>query len=65
MVIKMEYLETEINGEYTRIGWAGGATVNIFTPIGGEWVETDCCTNYDIETLYDALETATDYLTEV
>jgi len=55
----MKYVEFESNcGDYVRIGWAGGSIVNLYTPIGGEWVEYDCFTDYDIITLDDAVQSA-------
>lgn len=60
----MQYIETEIAGDHVRIGWAGGYTINLYTPIGGQWVEFDCCSNNNLETLDDVLETAVEFLTE-
>lgn len=56
--------EIEFNGEYLRINWNGAHTVYFEMPVGGQWVEYDCFTCYDIFTEQDALEHAYDVLTE-
>jgi hypothetical protein len=54
--------EIDFNGEYLRIVWNGGYQVNFQTPIGGQWVDYDCFTCYDIATEQDALEHAYEVL---
>jgi hypothetical protein len=61
----MTYWELEHNGEHVRIEWNNGATFNLQTPIGGQWVDYHCFTCYGIETEREALELALDTLNEL
>jgi len=45
-------------GEEIRIEWNEGATFNLQTVIGGQWVDYHCFTCYNIETEQEALECA-------
>lgn len=49
----------------TRIKWAGGSIVNIQYPVGGQWVDAECFTDYDINSLEDALQSAIEYLNDI
>lgn len=56
------YAEIDHNGYETRISWSGGAMVNIQYPVGGQWVDAECFTNYDITCLEDAVISAIEYM---
>ncbi len=52
-------LETDTHG-HIRIEWNESATVNLQTPVGGQWVDFHCFTHYgltsDSEVLAAAIE---------
>lgn len=50
---------------HVRIEWNEGATFNLQTPIGGEWVDFHCFTCYGITEDHEALETALEILEEL
>ncbi len=56
----MKYWQTidPTTGEEIRIEWNEGATFNLQTAIGGQWVDYHCFTCYNIETEQEALECA-------
>lgn len=58
----MQYQEIEHNGEHLRVTWNESATVNIQCPIGGEWVDFESCTNYDLTSIEDAVYHAIEFL---
>lgn len=58
------YVEFTHNGDEVRIRWVGGSLVNIYFPVGGQWVEFDCFTDYGIESIDDALSSAIEYLND-
>ena len=50
-------IESERHG-HVRIAWNEAATVNLQTPVGGEWVDFHCFTNYGLETGTDVIASA-------
>lgn len=58
------YVEFTHNGDEVRIRWVGGSLVNIYFPVGGQWVEFDCFTDYGINSIDDALSSAIEYLND-
>lgn len=47
-----------------RIEWNGSATFNIQIPIGGQWVDIECFTCYDIDNEHDAMQYALEWMHE-
>lgn len=60
----MFYMEVEFYGDHLRIEWNGSATFNIQVPIGGEWVDVECFTCYDVDNQNDAFNYALDWMNE-
>lgn len=60
----MEYFELEMQGEYLRVEWNGKGTFNIQFPIGGQWVDCECFTNYEVDTTQEALECAVEWINQ-
>ena len=61
----MHYLETvHTDGNHYRIEWNGSATFNIQIPVGGQWVDVECFTCYDIDGESEAFNYAIDWMLE-
>ena len=61
----MHYMETlHTDGNHYRISWNGSATFNIQIPVGGQWVDIECFTCYDIESESEAFNYAIDWMLE-
>jgi len=61
----MKHFELEHNGEYLRATWNEGATFNLQTPIGGQWVDYHCFTCYDVGSEQEAIELILETLNEL
>ena len=60
----MNYMEVDFYGDHLRIEWNGKATFNIQVPVGGQWVDMECFTNYEVETADEAFNYALDWMNE-
>lgn len=60
----MFYMEVDFYGDHLRIEWNGASTFNIQVPIGGEWVDVECFTCYDVDNQNDAFNYALDWMNE-
>lgn len=60
----MFYMEVDFYGDHLRIEWNGASTFNIQVPIGGEWVDVECFTCYEIDNQNDAFNYALDWMNE-
>lgn len=60
----MFYMEVDFYGDYLRIEWNGSATFNIQVPIGGQLVDVECFTCYDLDNQNDAFNYALDWMNE-
>lgn len=57
-------IQSETHG-HVRIEWNESATVNLQTPVGGQWVDFHCFTHYGLETGYDAIKSALEVLEDL
>ena len=60
----MFYMEVDFYGDHLRIEWNGSATFNIQVPIGGQWVDVECFTCYDVDNQNDAFNYSLDWMNE-
>lgn len=58
------HVETN-NDWYLRCEWDGGDTVEIMTPVGGQWVCFDTFTSLNMGTTYEAIEQTQEYIDEM
>ena len=61
----MKYWEVEHQGCEIRIEWNESSTFNLQAPIGGEWVDYHCFTNYNIDNEQEAIEHAMEVLDDL